>query len=209
MGEMAKFLSVAGRATVAKVLDPVGAWLLRMGVSPNAVTLFGTGAIVVGAIVFVARGQLLVGLIVITLAAFTDLIDGAMARARGYASRFGALLDSTMDRIADGAVFAATAYWLAVNGAKSTAAAALACLVCAQVISYIKSRAESLGASCDVGLAERAERLIVLGVGGLLEIMHVPYGLTIAIWLLVIGSTATIWQRMWHVRKQLTDEVAE
>ncbi|HIV56436.1 MAG TPA: CDP-alcohol phosphatidyltransferase family protein [Candidatus Stackebrandtia faecavium] len=202
---MAKFLSVAGRATVAKFLDPIGAWLFRIGISPNAVTVLGTGAIVAGSVVFVARGQLLIGLIVITLAAFTDLIDGAMARARGYASRFGALLDSTMDRIADGAVFAATAYWLAISGATTTAAAALACLVFAQVISYIKSRAESLGARCDVGLAERAERLIVLGVGGLLEIFHVPYGLAAAIWVLAVVSLFTIGQRMWHVRQQLTD----
>jgi CDP-diacylglycerol--glycerol-3-phosphate 3-phosphatidyltransferase len=203
MDEMAKFLSVSGRAGMAKLLDPAGAWLVGKGVSPNAVTVAGTVIIVAGAVVFVPRGQLLVALIIITIAAFTDLLDGAMARARGNPSRFGALLDSTMDRIADGAIFASLAYWLAVSGDHASAAAALVCLVAAGVVSYVKSRAESLGARCNVGLAERAERLVVVGAGALLSVFGVPYALPVAVWLLAVASLATVVQRIWHVRAQL------
>ena len=117
--------------------------------------------------------------------ACTDVLDGAMARARGTASRFGALLDSTMDRVADGAVFGALACWLAVTGDRLLAVvAALICLVAGQVVSYVKARAEGLGLTCDVGLAERTERLIIVGVGGLLTGFGVDWGLPAALWLL-------------------------
>lgn len=206
MGEMAKFLSVVGRAGVAKVLDPLGRMLVRIGVSPNAVTLLGTGAIVFASVVFVARGQFLVGLIIITVAAFTDLLDGAMARAKNAETHFGALLDSTMDRIADGVIFASLAYYLAISGDRATAAAALVCVVAAEVVSYVKSRAESLGATCDVGLAERAERLVLIGAGGLLAIVGVPYAIPVAVWLLALVSVVTIVQRIVHVRPQLENK---
>ncbi|MGH8882341.1 MAG: phosphatidylinositol phosphate synthase, partial [Stackebrandtia sp.] len=125
---------------------------------------------------------------------------------KGVTSRFGALLDSTMDRIADGAIFASLAYWLAVNGEHASAAAALVCLVGAEVVSYVKSRAESLGATCNVGFAERAERLVIIGIGGLLAIVGVPYAIAVAVWVLAIVTTATVAQRIWHVRGQLDGE---
>lgn len=208
MGEMAKFLSVAARAGVAKVVDPVAVWLVRVGVSPNAVTLAGTAVLVAGAVYFVPRGQLLPALVIITLSAFTDLIDGAMARVKGVSSRFGALLDSTMDRIADGAIFASLAYWLAISGDHPSATAALICLVAAEVVSYVKSRAESLGATCNVGLIERAERLIIIGVGGLGTIIGVPYAMQVTVWVLAVLSVVTIGQRIWYVRGQLNGEAS-
>lgn len=207
-GEMAKFLSVSARAGVAKVLDPVGAWLVRHGISANAVTLVGTGAVVVGAALLVTRGQLAAGLVVITISVFTDLLDGSMARTKGTSNRFGALLDSTMDRVADGAILGCLAYWLAATGQTGSAAACIISLVAAQAVSYVKARAESLGASCEVGFAERAERLIILGVGTLLWLLGVPYALAIALWILAAASVATVAQRIWHVRGRLNEEEA-
>ena len=203
---MAKILSVSARAGVNKVLDPVGAWLVRHGVSANAVTLVGTAAVVVGAAVLVTRGALLAGLIVITVSVFTDLLDGSMARVQGTSSKFGALLDSTMDRVADGAILGCLAYWLAVSGQPVAAAACIISFIAAQAVSYVKARAEGLGATCEVGIAERAERLIILGVGTLLSILGVPYALAVALWILAAASVYTVIQRIWHVRGQLNGQ---
>lgn len=205
-GEMAKILSVSARAGVAKVLDPVGAWLVRHGISANAVTLVGTGAVVAGAAFLVTRGHLLAGLVVITISVFTDLLDGSMARTSGKPNRFGALLDSTMDRVADGAILGCLAYWLAASGQTGSATACVISLVAAQAISYVKARAEGLGATCDVGFAERAERLIILGVGALLWLLGVPYALAIALWILAVATVVTVVHRIWHVRGQLNGE---
>jgi CDP-diacylglycerol--glycerol-3-phosphate 3-phosphatidyltransferase len=150
----------------------------------------------------VARGQLLIGLIIVVLSALTDLIDGAMARARGKSSRFGAFLDSTMDRVADGAVFASLAFWLVNAGRLAPAAAALVCLVAGYIVSYAKARAEGLGMSCNVGIAERAERLILVGIGALLSLFGVPYALDAALWLIAALSLITVWQRMIYVYRQ-------
>ncbi|MEV6524794.1 phosphatidylinositol phosphate synthase [Longispora sp. NPDC051575] len=199
---MAKLLSVFGRARLARVLDPVGSALVRAGISPNTVTVAGTLGVVLGCVGFVARGHFLVGLVIVTLSCLTDLIDGAMARAKGTASRFGAFLDSTMDRVADGAIFGALAYWFGTTGHPWPAAAALLALVLGQVVSYAKARAEGLGMTCNVGIAERPERLILIGIGGLLAGLGVPYGLDVVLWLLVALSGITVWQRIAHVYRQ-------
>lgn len=203
MGDMAKFLSVAGRATVARLFNPMAGCLVKLGVSPNAVTVLGTVGVVAGSVLLVARGELGWGLLVISVSVLTDLLDGAMARIKGGDSRFGALLDSTMDRVADGAILGALAYWLAATGDYSTMIAAGIGLVAGQVVSYVKARAEGLGLSCDVGMAERAERLVILGIAGLLHMFSVPYGLPVTIWVLAAVTVFTVFQRLIHVRRQL------
>jgi CDP-diacylglycerol--glycerol-3-phosphate 3-phosphatidyltransferase len=207
---MAKIFSVVGRAGVARVFEPVGRALLRAGVSPDAVTVAGTVGVLVGAIGFLARGHLVTATVIVTLSAFTDLIDGAMARERvragGRPSRFGAFLDSTMDRVADGAIFAAVTWWVAVSGHPATAVAGMICLVAGQVVSYAKARAEGLGFRCDVGIAERAERLMLVGVGALLEAAGVPYALPGALWLLAVLSVVTVGQRVAYVHRQAAAE---
>jgi CDP-diacylglycerol---glycerol-3-phosphate 3-phosphatidyltransferase len=195
-------LNVLARARISRVLDPVGAALARAGVSPDVVTVVGTIGVVVGSLVFVARGQLLIGALVVTVSVLTDMLDGAIARASGRTSRWGAFLDSTMDRIADGAAFGALAFWLATEGRKSEAAAALFCLVAGVIVSYAKARAEGLGLRCDVGIAERSERLIIAGIGALLEVFGVPHGLEVVLWLLTVLAVITIGQRMHVVWKQ-------
>ncbi|MEV6927906.1 phosphatidylinositol phosphate synthase [Dactylosporangium sp. NPDC051485] len=199
---MAKILSVVSRAGLARVLDPVAAALLRAGVTPNAVTVAGTVGVLVGALGFATRGYLFTALIIITLSCFTDLIDGSMARQRGITNKFGALLDSSMDRIADGAIFAAVAYYYASQHELRPAAAALLCLLTGQVVSYVKARAEGLGFTCNVGIIERAERLILIGIGGLLWKFGVPYGLESVMWLLGALSIVTIAQRIGTVYRQ-------
>ncbi|MGI5237527.1 phosphatidylinositol phosphate synthase [Dactylosporangium sp. CA-139066] len=199
---MAKILSVVSKAGLARVLDPVAAALLRAGVTPNAVTVAGTVGVLVGALGFATRGYLFAALVIITLSCFTDMIDGAMARRRGITNKFGALLDSSMDRIADGAIFGSVAFYYATQHQPRVVAAALLCLLTGQVVSYVKARAEGLGFTCNVGIIERAERLIGIGIGGLLWKFGVPYGLEVVMWLLAALSIVTIGQRIATVYRQ-------
>ncbi|MGW0435524.1 phosphatidylinositol phosphate synthase [Micromonospora sp. NPDC003197] len=198
---MAKIFQVSARAGMARVVEPIARTLLRRGVSPNAVTVAGTVGVLIGAIGFGARGHLVAGALIVTVFALTDLLDGTMARMRGGSSKFGAFLDSSMDRIADGAIFGAVTYWLASQGDSWGVAAALICLVAGQIVSYVKARAEGLGMTCNVGLAERTERLIIVGVGGLLSAV-VDWGLTAALWVLAVLSLITVGQRIAHVYRQ-------
>jgi CDP-diacylglycerol--glycerol-3-phosphate 3-phosphatidyltransferase len=200
---MAKILSVVSRAGVARAVDPVARALVRAGITPNTVTVLGTIGVLVGAIGFGARGHLIVGVIVVTLSCFTDMIDGSMARIKGVSSKFGALLDSSMDRVADAAIFGVVAYLYAVRDQPRVVAAAVLALALGQVVSYVKARAEGLGATCNVGLVERTERLIIVGVGGLLTGLGVEPALEIALWVLVALSLFTVWQRMRHVYLQM------
>jgi len=190
------------KSGVRSAFDPMGRALTRAGVSPDLITIAGTAGVVAGSVAFAARGQLVAATVVITLCALLDVLDGAMARARGISSRYGALLDSTMDRVADGAIFGALAWWLATSGQRVLAAVTLVCLVGGQVVSYVKARAESLGFSCDVGVAERMERLILIGVGALLTGFGLSWGLGAVIWLLAVLTIVTAVQRIVHVHRQ-------
>lgn len=198
---MAKIFSGAARVGLARLVDPVARGLLRVGVSPDVVTVMGTVGVLVGAFGFGARGQFVIAVAIVVVFGLVDLIDGAMARARGYSTRFGALLDSTMDRLADGAVLGALAYWYAGQGETVTMVVALVCLVAAQVISYVKARAQGLGIECEVGIAERGERLVLIGVGGLATGFGVGWALPAALWVLAVLSLVTVGQRILHVRR--------
>jgi len=199
---MAKILGVTVKAATARLLDPLGQALLRAGISPNSVTILGTAGVVAGAVFYASHGRWIAATVVITLCALTDVMDGAMARAQGSVSRYGALLDSAMDRVADGAIFAGVIWYYAFQGDKATTLAALLCLVTGQIVSYVKARAEGLGFTCDVGLVERAERLILIGVGGLISGFGASWGLPAALWIVAAGSIFTIGQRMFHVARQ-------
>ncbi|MDO3704114.1 CDP-alcohol phosphatidyltransferase family protein [Micromonospora sp. C28SCA-DRY-2] len=199
---MAKIFQVSARAGMARVVEPVARGLLRAGVTPNAVTVAGTLGVLVGALGFGARGHLVAGALIVTVFALTDLLDGTMARMSGGSTKFGAFLDSSMDRVADSAVFGAVAYWLATEHQYSGVAAALLCLAAGALVSYVKARAEGLGMTCNVGIAERTERLLIVGVGGLLTGLNLDPALEIALWLLAAVSIFTVGQRMLHVYRQ-------
>jgi CDP-diacylglycerol---glycerol-3-phosphate 3-phosphatidyltransferase len=194
-------LNIFARASVSRVTDPVGAWLLRRGLTPNAVTVLGTVGSVFVSLWFIPRGQLFVGAALVTVFVLLDLVDGAMARAQGGGTRFGAVLDASCDRIADGALFAAIAWWAFGADEHGLAAATLVSLVGAQVTSYVKARAEASGLSADGGLAERAERFIVALVGVGLHGLGVPYVLPVALYLLAALVTITVVQRILAVSR--------
>lgn len=190
------------RQVVAKVAEPVARGLNKMGISPDAVTIVGTVATSASALWFFPRGQFVPGVLVILLFVFSDLLDGTMARLSGRQGDWGAFLDSTLDRIADGAIFAALLVWAVATQSVWTQAAALICLVGGQVISYSKARAQSLGYTCDVGIAERTERLLVAMVAAFVYGLGVPYVLPAALWILAVLSVVTVGQRMAEVARQ-------
>jgi CDP-diacylglycerol---glycerol-3-phosphate 3-phosphatidyltransferase len=190
-------LNVFARVHVNRVSDPVGRWLVARGIAPDAVTVAGTVGSVAAALWFLPRGELFLGTVVITLFVLFDLVDGAMARARGRGTPFGAVLDSACDRVTDGVLFAALAWWcLGVGDQRLLGVAALLCLVAGQLVSYIKARAEGVGLSADGGLVERAERLIIALVGTGLQGLGVPYALDVALWVLAAASIWTVGQRI-------------
>ncbi|WP_026425468.1 phosphatidylinositol phosphate synthase [Actinokineospora inagensis] len=194
-------LNIFARASVSRVTDPIGARLVRIGLTPNAVTVLGTAGAVAGSLWLFPLGHLLAGTLVVWGFAMFDLLDGAMARSRGGGTRYGAVLDATCDRIADGALFCGITWYLFDVGDRTTVVAALICLVLAQVVSYIKARAEATGLDADGGLVERAERLIITLVGAGLSGMGVPHALPVALWLLAAGSVITALQRLLAVRR--------
>src|SRR3954454_33854 len=177
---MARFLSVISRPTLTRIVEPLARGLLRIGVSPNAVTVAGSAGVVAISVTLAAHGHLLIATLIVTVCALTDLLDGTMARLRGSGSKWGALLDSTVDRISDAAVLGAVAYWMATTNQHRGATLALVCLILGQLISYVKARAEGLGFSANVGIAERAERLLIVGVGGLLAGLGLKPALRVA-----------------------------
>jgi CDP-diacylglycerol--glycerol-3-phosphate 3-phosphatidyltransferase len=184
------------RAALRGVVEPTARWLLRRGVTPDAVTVVGTVGAVAGAVVLVPTGHLFAGTLVVWFFVVMDMLDGAMARQRGITSPLGGVLDSVCDRISDGALFAAISWWAGANYRPLLSALALFCLVAGQVVSYVKARAEAAGLRADGGLLERTERLVIGLVGLGLTGLGVPYALDVALWLLAVGSLVTVAQRL-------------
>ena len=185
------------------VFAPVAHLLLRWGVSPDTVTLVGTFGVCAAALIFFPRGLLFAGSAVITLFVFSDLIDGYMARTSGRSSKWGAFLDSTSDRLGDGAIFGGLALWFAGDDDLLYTAVTVYALVMGSVTSYARARAESLGFVAKGGLAERADRLVALLVAaGLSDLLDVPVLLQVVLWWLALASTLTVVQRVLLVRRQ-------
>ena len=198
------------RGFFTALFTPLARWLLKIGISPDAVTVVGTLGVVAGALVFYPLGHLWWGTLFITAFIFSDVLDGIMARMRDTGGRWGNFLDSTLDRVADGALFAGLAIWFFAGGDDVViAVGAMVCLVLGMVVSYARAKAESLGFTANVGIAERAERLVsVLVVTGFtgLGLPHVVLQVTLA--LLATASLVTIIQRVATVRRQSLAESA-
>ena len=188
------------RPLIARLLTPVGKALARTPVTPNAITLTGTAGVVAGALWLFPTGHLFAGTMVCTAFVLADMLDGVLARVKGTSGAWGAFLDSTLDRVADAAVFAGLTIWLARTGQRPLALVALFCLVAGGLVSYAKARAEGLGLRCDVGLAERTERLLIALVAAGLSGLGVPFVLAIGLWALAVLSTITFGQRVLAVR---------
>ncbi len=194
-------LNSVARASVSKVTDPIGRGLMRLGLTPDLVTVVGTLGVIAGSVTLLATGHLFAGTMVVTFFVLLDLVDGAMARARGHGTDFGVVLDASCDRIADGAVFGALAFYGFTTDQPWLGVMALISLVTGQVISYVKARADSVNLKIGGALAERAERNLLGLVGAGLTGLGVPYALDVGLWVLAIAGLITVVQRLVQVHR--------
>lgn len=201
-------LSRSGRPLAKVIFGPIAKALVRMGVGANAVTIVGGVASSVAALVLFPLNQLLVGALVVTILVIFDNLDGQMARLTGKTTKFGAFLDSTMDRFSDGAIFASLAMWGYLHADEATkvwvVSGAIAAAVVGGIVPYARARAEGVGYSASVGLAERADRLIfalilVLATG--LGATH--WVMAVGMWVLAVLALFTVGQRVVYVHKQM------
>ena len=195
------------RALFTRLLTPAARALLALGVSPDAVTLVGTLGVAFGALAFYPRGSFFWGTVVITLFVFSDSVDGIMARLLGRPSTWGAFLDSTLDRAEEGIVLAAVAaYFAAVKHDDLAVAAVVIAVLGSLLVSYTRARAEALGVECKVGVATRAVRVVILSIG-LVFARGAGLGdfslLKPAIYALALLTSFTVFQRVFHVRREL------
>lgn len=188
------------RAPVTRIITPICRGLLKAGLTANAVSAIGAAGSAISAIYFYSRGEFLIGTIVTVLFVLSDMLDGTMARLAQTGSKWGALLDSTLDRITDSAVLGSVAYYLSKQNDRLLPVV-LTALVAGGLVSYIKARAESLNIECNGGLAERTERLIIAFLAIFLAGFSIDYVLAIGMWVLAIASTYTVFERMVIVYK--------
>jgi len=192
------------RAPINRIAQPLGRAVARTGVSANVVTLLGVALVAAGTVIF-CTGRLVLGAAAVSVGGILDLVDGAVAKVTHTASTFGAFLDSTTDRLSDGILFSGVAWYLVEHpnagirlelSASAVLILALAVLTLGFLTSYIKGRAEALGFECNLGIAERGERVFVMAVSMYFNIM-VP-----ALVLLFVASSLTVVQRFVHVYLQ-------
>lgn len=200
-------LNSIARAAFTRLFTPPARLLLRIGLTPDAVTVIGTIGVCAGALIAYPLGHLFWGTVVITVFVLADMLDGIMARIAGTPSAWGAFLDSTLDRVADSAVFVGLALWFFLGADDPlTALLSLVCLVAGSLVSYVRARGEALGVTASGGIAERADRLVVtLVVTGLVGLGLPVVTLTAALGVLSLLCVVTVIQRMAAVRSQLGD----
>ncbi|MEY3169297.1 MAG: hypothetical protein RL421_540 [Actinomycetota bacterium] len=185
------------RAPVTALITPICRTLLRWGVTPNGVTVLGAAGSVVSALYFFPRGDFFVGTLVVSVFVLSDLFDGTMARiSEKGTTRWGALIDSTLDRITDAAICAGIMVYAYGEGESYIALLALFALVSGGLIPYIRAKAESLGIDCSVGFAERAERLIILLVGTGFYGLGLQIAMPLSLMIVGIAGVITIAQRL-------------
>ena len=189
-------LSARMKPAVVRIITPFCRGLLKIGITPDLMTIFGTLIVVIGSFTLLAQGKIAASLIIIGLALLTDLLDGTMARLsdRGP-SNWGNFLDSTLDRISDAAVLLGLALYLHDQG-DSLFVATIITVATSSIVPYARAKAESLGIECKGGFAERTERLLILGIAGALHLAGITWAIDAGVWVLLISSIITIYQRM-------------
>ncbi len=201
-------LNKFARAFVTRLITPIARALLRIGLTPDIVTIIGTLGTCFSALFFYSHGYFVWGTVAIAVFVIFDLLDGTMARVSGRSSNWGAFLDSTLDRFGDACVFGGLVlYYTRQHDGALTAWCALACLVFGFVTSYARARAEGLGfGGANVGIAERADRLVVaMGATFLVGLFGWPdVVLTVILGLLAAASAVTVAQRMLAVRAEMS-----
>ena len=196
-------LSSRLKPAVVGAITPISRAALRLGLTPNGVSIVGAVGVIASALYFYPQGNFFVGTIAISIFALSDLFDGTMARlTESSGTAWGAFLDSTLDRASDGAIFIGIALFFH-NEDSILVYPTLLSLMFGFLIPYIRAKAESLQIECSVGIAERTERLIVILVAVGLDGLGVPYVLSGALWALVLLGMITIAQRVNVVRKAL------
>ena len=188
------------RNIASRITNPVVGVLSKSGLNPNILTSVGL-AINIGAAYLIATTHFLLGGILILISGLFDLLDGALARFTNQATKFGAILDSTVDRVSEAAIFCGLLIWYIPKGATLETALIFAALIGSFLVSYVKARGEGLGLECRVGLFTRAERVIVLAVGLLIN-QWVNQSIVIALWILVVFVYITVTQRLLYLRQQ-------
>ena len=183
------------RPFFARLFGPIVQGLARTPVTPNMITVAGTVGVAAAALAMFPIGWLFPGAATATFFIFTDMLDGQLARIKGSSGKYGAFLDSTMDRFGDAAIFGGITIWF-MRTDHLLAVVSLFCLAGGMSVSYVKARAEGLGLNADVGLIERPERVLIgltsIGLSGL----GIPYVLPIGMWALAAGTALTFGQRM-------------
>lgn len=192
-GQTVTLTDLARKWTVG-ILEPIASLIGRTGVSPNVVTLTGT-LLNLGVAWVLAQGYLRIGGILVLLVSLFDALDGALARLTAKRSRFGAFLDSTMDRFSEAILYLGLLLFYTRYGARQEILLIYATIVGSLMVSYARARAEGLGLDCKVGLLTRLERVIILTIALILDQMSV------ALWVLAILTNFTALQRMYHVWK--------
>jgi CDP-diacylglycerol---glycerol-3-phosphate 3-phosphatidyltransferase len=196
------------RPVFARLFNPIVQGLARTPVTPNMITVAGTVGVSAAALWLLPIGELFPGAFIATCFVFTDMLDGQLARIKGNSGKYGAFLDSTMDRFADAAIFGGITIWF-MRTNHLLAVVSLFCLAAGLSVSYVKARAEGLGLNADVGLIERPERMIIgltsIGLSGL----GIPYVLPIGMWGLAAGTAITLYQRMRAVYVDAKSQAAQ
>ena len=189
------------RPAVTNLITPLCKVLIKFGVTADAITLIGSLGSCLSAIFFFPRGQFFIGTVVVTIFVLSDLLDGTIARLSNIGStRWGALIDSTLDRLTDSVIVISLLMYFMTRD-ELLSVLLLVVLVTGFLISYIRARAEGLGVECSIGFAERTERLIILFIGTALYGLGLTVALNIALWVLVGASLLTVAQRLHAVRR--------
>lgn len=200
---MALMLSASLKPAVTRAINPIARAGLRIGLTPNAVTLIGAVGLISSALYFYPRGQFFVGTLAISFFALSDLFDGAMARiSQKGASAWGGFLDSTIDRLTDSAILVGVVLYLVGEG-DQLASVVIGALVFGSLVPYIRAKAESMQIECTGGIAERTERLIIALTAIGFEGLGVPFSLAIGMWVLLVLAAITVVQRILIVKAAL------
>lgn len=198
-----------GRSITQAIFTPIARTLVKMRITPNMVTIGGTCLSIVASISLLATGHLWSGSLVVALLLFADSLDGVLARESGQVSCFGAFLDSTLDRLSDGAVFASLLFWIITQTPMGSAhlvsvISGLVSLIVVGTVPYARARAEVVGIVAKLGIAERTDRLLVILVCAF------AVGLGASLWILACGFTwvafasfITVIQRIWFTAREL------
>jgi CDP-diacylglycerol---glycerol-3-phosphate 3-phosphatidyltransferase len=196
------------RPFFARLFSPLIQALARTPVTPNMITVAGTVGVSAACLGLFPIGETFPGAATATVFVFTDMLDGQLARIKGNSGKFGAFLDSTMDRVADASVYGGITIWF-MRSDHLLAVVSLFCLASGLCVSYVKARAEGLGLNADVGLIERPERLLIGLTGIGLSGLGVPYVMAIAMWAVAAGSAYTLYQRIHAVHKDAKAQAAQ